>query len=87
MVAEDRELRISTQAQKFILSLPSKQRTRIREAVEKLLRGDFAGLDVKKLAPHPRDYRLRIGTVRILFHADASLLFIFKAGYRGGVYK
>lgn len=82
-----RELVISRQAQKFILSLPAGVRARIREAVTRILAGDFVGLDIKRLEPHPHDFRLRIGKVRVLFTADSERLFIFRAGFRGGVYK
>lgn len=82
-----RELVISRQAQKFILSLPAGVRARIREAVTRILAGDFSDLDIKRLEPHPHDFRLRVGKVRVLFTADQDRLFIFRAGFRGGVYK
>ncbi len=84
---EARELVISRQAQKFILSLPPAIRARIREAVSRILAGDFTNLDIKRLAPHPHDFRLRVGKVRILFTADKERLFVFRAGFRGDVYK
>lgn len=84
---QGRELAISRQAQKFILSLPPAIRARIREAVSRILAGDFANLDIKRLEPHPHDFRLRMGKIRILFTADKERLFIFRAGFRGGVYK
>lgn len=49
--------------------------------------GDFQGLDIRKLEPHPHDFRLRVGKIRILFTSDDERLFIFKAGYRGDFYK
>ena len=82
-----RELAISRQANGFILSLPVNQRQKIKQAVERLLTGDFNGLDVKKLHPHPHDFRLRVGSVRILFTSQQDRLFIFKAGFRGDVYR
>lgn len=88
MVADKaRELAISKQANGFILSLPANQRQKIKQAVERLLAGDFEGLDIKKLQPHPHDFRLRVGGVRVLFTSEPVRLFIFKAGFRGDVYK
>jgi len=82
-----RELIISKKANAFILSLPESQRKKIKEAVTRLLAGDFEGLDIKKLQPHPHDFRLRVGGVRILFASEPERLFIFKAGFRGDIYK
>jgi mRNA interferase RelE/StbE len=81
-----RQFKISKQAQKFIVSLPEDQRERIKEAISRLIAGDLSQLDIKKLAPHQHEYRLRVGKIRILFWADSEGLFIFKAGFRGDVY-
>lgn len=88
MVADKaRELLISKQANGFIRSLPANQRQKIKQAVERILDGDFVGLDIKKLQPHPHDFRLRVGNVRVLFTSEPERLFLFKAGFRGDVYK
>lgn len=83
----ERRFEISQKANRFIENLPAKLRSRIREAVGCLIRGDINHLDIKPLSPHPHEYRLRVGKIRILFHADKEILFIFKAGYRGDIYK
>ncbi|WP_300164382.1 hypothetical protein [Solidesulfovibrio sp.] len=82
-----RDCVIAKKANTFILSLPEAQRKKVKEAVRRLLAGDFAGLDIKRLQPHPHDFRLRLGGVRILFTSDEQRLFIYKAGFRGDVYK
>jgi len=82
-----RELVISKQANAFIRSLPDHAREKIKRAVERLISGDFNGLDIKRMQPHPHDFRLRVGNTRILFTAEPERLFIYKAGYRGDVYK
>ena len=86
-VGKTRELAISKQAHEFILSLPANQRQKIKQAVTRILVGDFEGLDIKKLHPHPHDFRLRVGGVRVLFTSEPHRLFIFKAGFRGDVYR
>ena len=67
--------------------MPPELRGRIKNAVQCLIAGETLGLDIKPLAPHPNEYRLRVGRVRILFRMDRELLFVFKAGYRGDVSK
>jgi len=88
MVADPgRELKISRKANGFIQSLPEKERKAVKTAVEKLIAGDVQGLDIVRLLPYPKEYRLRIGRIRILFESTPQRLFIFKAEYRGSVYK
>ena len=83
----ERRFEISSKANQFIQSLPVKLRRRIKEAVDCLIKGDVHHLDIKSLSPYPHEYRLRVGKIRILFRADKELLFIFKAGFRGDIYK
>ncbi|MEZ4528263.1 MAG: hypothetical protein R2941_20310 [Desulfobacterales bacterium] len=85
--AEDRIFRISRKADKFIRSLPEGKRKSVKEAVQKLTENKTQGLDIRRLFPNPKEFRLRIDDVRILFRATKEELFIFKAGYRGHVYK
>ena len=82
-----RELKISKKANKFILSLPERERRSVKAAIEKLISNDTETLDIKRLLPYPKEFRLRVGNVRILFRATKEQVFIFKAGYRGGIYK
>ena len=86
-VRQERRFEISRKADQFIQSLPPKRRQRIKEAVDCLIKVDIHHLDIKPLFPYPHEYRLRVGDVRILFRADKELLFIFKAGFRSGIYK
>ena len=82
-----RELRISKKANKFIVSLPERERRSVKEAIEKLINNDTETLDIKRLLPYPKEFRLRVGNIRILFRSTKEQLFIFKAGYRGDIYK
>lgn len=86
-VPPERRFEISRKADQFIQSLPEKLRLRIKDAVGCLIKGDVNHLDIKSLTNHPHEYRLRVGRTRILFHADKELLFIYKVGFRGGIYK
>jgi mRNA interferase RelE/StbE len=87
VVPAGRELRISKQANKFIRALPAKEREAVKQGISRLIEGDTQGLDIARLLPHPKEYRLRVGKVRILFESSRERLFIFKAEYRGNVYK
>ncbi|MBW1998917.1 MAG: hypothetical protein JRJ29_13260 [Deltaproteobacteria bacterium] len=82
-----REYKISREANKFILSLPEKERKSVKEAIEKLINNQAEALDIKRLLPYPKEFRLRVGNIRILFRSTREHLFIFKAGYRGDIYK
>jgi len=82
-----RELKISKKANKFIVSLPERERRSVKEAIEKLINNDTETLDIKRLLPYPKEFRLRVGNIRILFRSTKEQLFIFKAGYRGDIYK
>jgi mRNA interferase RelE/StbE len=86
-VHTERRFEISRKADQFIQGLPVKLRQRTKEAIDCLIKGDMHHLDIKPLSPYPHEYRLRVGKVRILFRADKELLFIFKAGFRGDIYK
>lgn len=86
-MVEERILKISKKADKFIMSLPANQRKPIKEAIGKLIAGDATNLDIRKLLPYPKEFRLRVGNVRILFKSTREELFIFKADYRKDVYK
>jgi len=86
-IHSDRRFVISRKADHFISNLPEKIRIRVKDSVLCLIRGDVGQLDIRPLSPHSHEYRLRIGNVRILFRADKELLFVFKAGFRGDIYK
>jgi mRNA interferase RelE/StbE len=87
VVTPPRRVEISRRAQAFILSLPENLRQKIKAAMERIILGDFTGLDVKKLTGHPQDYRLRVGRVRILFTLDGDRLLVYRAAFRGEAYK
>lgn len=85
--AEDRAFRISRKSDRFIRSLPARKRKAVKEAVTLLIENKTEGLNIKRLFPNPKEFRLRIDDIRILFKATKDELFIFKAGYRGQLYK
>ena len=70
------------QAEAYLDKQAEKQAQRIRNAVSALPKGD-----VKKLKGIENGYRLRIGSVRILFEKIDNNVTVIKIDNRGDVYK
>lgn len=70
------------QAVKYINSCDKPTKNRLKDAIEKLPLGD-----VKKLAGYSKEYRLRVGDVRILFTMEDDTITINNILPRGQVYK
>jgi len=72
----------SKQAEAYLGKQTDKQEQRIRNAVTALPAGD-----VKKLKGIENGYRLRIGSVRVLFEKIGNKITVIKIDNRGDVYK
>jgi mRNA interferase RelE/StbE len=72
----------SKQADRYLEKQTAQQSARIRHAIDDLPAGD-----VKKLKGIINGYRLRIGSVRILFEKEGNKIDIVKTDNRGDVYK
>lgn len=57
---------------KLLAKLSVKQRQKLMTIVQRIIEGDLAGLDVKKLQGHERTYRVRTGDFRIVFLKDGD---------------
>jgi len=86
-MVKERQFRISRQADKFISSLPEKERKKVKKAVSYLITGNTESLDIKKFVGYPKEFRLRVGKIRLLFKSTPEMLFIFKADFRKDVYR
>ncbi len=77
-------------AAKFLKKIPPSDSARIVKKLSILSRNptDAPSLDVKKLATTKRSYRLRIGTLRVIYEIDAPkrVLYIHEIGFRGSIY-
>ena len=62
---------------KFLARLDAAQRQKVLILVERIKKGNFSGLDMRKLQGSLSMYRVRIGRVRIKFVMDASGIWIF----------
>jgi mRNA interferase RelE/StbE len=72
----------SKQAENYLNKQSPKQLQRIKQAINKLPLGD-----VKKLKGIENAYRLRVGSVRILFERNNKNIYVVKIDNRGDVYK
>ncbi|MDR3119890.1 MAG: type II toxin-antitoxin system RelE/ParE family toxin [Clostridiales bacterium] len=70
------------QAESFLEKQGEKQEARIKRAINNLPAGD-----VKKLKGIDNGYRLRIGSVRVLFEKDGDKIHVVKIDNRGDFYK
>ena len=74
-------IQYSKQSIKFLKKQDTTTRQRIVDAINDLPSGD-----VKKLQGQPF-YRLRVGTCRVIFDKNGTVLYILKIENRGQVYK
>jgi mRNA interferase RelE/StbE len=76
---------------KFLESCPAKQRQELKKKLELLKENPFPNkeLDIKMMQGYENLYRLRVGQYRFIYQVkqDELIIFVFKAGNRGDVYK
>jgi len=69
--------------QKSLQKLTRKERDLVESIFQKIKRGDFQGLTVKKLAGFGNIYRIRKQRIRIMYRTSPSgLIEIISLGYR-----
>ena len=74
----------SKNAAKAIAKMDSKQKLRVRQAIEKLPQGDVKKIQGRRI----ETFRLRVGNFRILYSFyDSNTIIIEKIAPRGQVYK
>ena len=76
------QLIILKPAQKYMDSTNENIRVRLKKAIAKLPTGD-----VKKMQGFSKDYRLRVGDLRVLFTMEDEVITIREILPRGQVYK
>src|SRR5579859_41024 len=62
---------VSPRAERDLRSIPRSEVVRLSTAIDRLRDGPFRG-DVRKLAGHTNEWRLRVGDSRIRFEPDAA---------------
>ncbi len=82
---------IHKKAAKFLKSRNSSTKRTIKRKLDLLKEDPFSHeqLDIKKLKGIENMYRLRIGTIRIIYQVEEHklLILVISAGTRGDVYK
>ncbi len=78
------KVEIKQRAIKDMLGFPVAQRERIIEKIEGLC-DNLAG-DIKKLANHTPEYRLRIGDYRVLFEVSGDKIIVYRVRHRKDAY-
>lgn len=53
--------------EKFLSRLTSEERGRVAGVVESIISGEYTSYDLKRLKGYKNVYRIRIGTIRIVF--------------------
>lgn len=71
---------------KFINSLPTHDKQRIKSAIQNLVVNPSI-CDIKPLQGYKDLYRLRVGNYRVIYTKDNTILFIADIGNRGDIYK
>ncbi len=72
--------------QKFLLKLSWKQRAEILAILEKILSGNTAWLDLRKLEWNHYLFRIRKGKIRIVFSSESGGNKIINLDYRDSIY-
>lgn len=68
---------------KFLRRLQKKERAAVRQVVEAISTGDLSHLDVKKLLGKKHFFRVRVGSIRIIFHKEKDQIYIVSVERRG----
>lgn len=80
------QVKYHKKAVKFINSLSSQDKQRIKQAINNLVVNPSI-CDIKPLQGYKDLYRLRVGNYRIIYTKDNTILFIANIGSRGDIYK
>jgi mRNA interferase RelE/StbE len=78
-------LEIKDEARQQLRALPKEQRRNVGRRLD-ALQSDLSG-DVKKLTAKTREYRLRVGTLRVLFTLENDLISVYAVRDRKKAYE
>jgi mRNA interferase RelE/StbE len=79
------EMEIKDEAMSSLRELSEDTRREIGYRLH-LLQQDFSG-DVKKLKGSKKEYRLRVGSHRVLFELDGKRIVVYRLGQRKDIYR
>lgn len=75
--------------EKFLRKIPKKEMVKLLDKISLLTKDPFTqALDIKKLATTKHSYRLRMGTLRVIYEINTPLkrIYIQEVGFRGSIY-
>lgn len=78
-------LEIKEEARKQLRGLPKEMRRNVGKRLD-LLQENLAG-DIKKLTARTHEYRLRIGSLRVLFMLEGNLISVYRVKDRKASYE
>lgn len=78
------EIELKPRAIKDLKSLDAAQRNKVVSRMEEL-KNDLTG-DVKRLTNFTPEYRLRVGSYRVLFEVDAERVIVYRVRHRKDAY-
>ena len=82
------QLNLSKQAERFLLSLTSKDNVRVVQEIEELLSDPFPYHSIQMKGNFKSCRRIKAGSkIRIVYQAENGILSIFAIGYRADIYK
>lgn len=70
--------------EKALNKLSEKEKAALKKILFKIKKGDFKGLDLKKIKSRKDVFRVRKGDMRIIFFASGSLISILAIERRNG---
>jgi len=79
------EIEFKRKAFKILKKLPRKDAEKIIKKITEL--SDNLKGDVKKLTDYTPEYRLRVGTYRVLFEIEKNVITVYHIKQRGEAYK
>ena len=81
------EISLSPRAQKFLRNLAGEQKKRVTISLDLLANDPFPkGKKIKKLSGVTGGWRLRVGSLRILYIFEENMIKIYRIEKRGDVY-
>lgn len=85
------EIKVHKTAAKYLKALPANTRRRVRNKIDLLAEDpyDVNRLDIKPMEGEEGLWRLRIGSIRLIYevHQQRLLVYILTVRHRGDVYK
>lgn len=85
------EIKVHRNAAKYLRALPANTRRRVRNKLDLLAEDPYDAnrLDIKPMVGEEGLWRLRIGSIRLIYEVQQQrlLVYVLTVGHRGDIYK